>query len=273
MLSVDLFLLGYVWNVDLKTVARLLSGSPEVIRANVRDPIRNIGDPDLHGMGYSFSKLFSLFSLANEETFRIGITAAPIEDNFFTKYQEPNSILVTLFQTEEFCEESGRTKEEYLAHTILSQLLWAHYKARRPSAKYKDLFHKATRGCLFDSCYNKADIVIGLYACQIDPMCQGKLVEANVPESLVTGVERILNRIKTPSFLKAFQTGLQNPLFSFALGGLVFGLIINVLSSLVLGEFDSASDYYTAVLLLALAAFLVIGNYLKFLIASRRVRM
>ena len=215
MLSVDLFLLGYVWDVDLKTVARLLSGSSKVISTNVKDPIRNIGEPDLYGMGYSFSRLFRLFPTADKGTFRVGITAAPIEDNFFTKYQMTNSILVTLFQADEFCEKSGRTKEEYLAYMILCQLLWAQYKTRKPSADYNDLFHEATRGCLFDFCHNKPDIVIGLRVCQIDPMCKGKLVEANVPESLVGEAERILSCIRTPSFPKTFQMGLQNSLFSF----------------------------------------------------------
>jgi hypothetical protein len=273
VVTLRLFALGYVWDVDLKQVAKLLNSSTHVIKAEIEDSIRNIGEPDLYGMGYSYLCLFGVFPQSAKNTVRVGITTAPIENNFFTKTNGVDAILVSIFQIDEFCEKSGRTKEEYLTHTILCQVLWIQYKARKTSADYGDLFHEATRGCIFDFCYNKADIVVGLRTCQIDPMCKGKLVEANVPESLVSDAELILERLRTPTFLKALQMGLQNPAFSFLLGGLVFGLVVNVLSSLALGEFDSVSDYYIVALLLLLAIALITGNYIRVLTASKRAKM
>jgi hypothetical protein len=115
--------------------------------------------------------------------------------------------------------------------------------------------------------------VVGLQACLIDPICKGKLVEANVPESLVNQAERVLNRIRTPTFLKSLEKGLQKPLFSFLLGGLLFGLVINVLSSLALGDFDSPSDYYVVAILLLLMFLLILGNYLQMRMSSKKLHV
>lgn len=270
MLTLRLFKLGYVWGIDLKRAAKLINSSSRVIRAKVEDPVRNIGEPDLYGMGYSFERMFSLFPTQANGTVCIGVAAAPIEDNFFAKTSGFDSVLITLFQADEFCEKSGRTKEEYIVHTMLCQLLWLQYKSRRPLAAHNELFHEATRGCIFDFCYNKADIAVGLRACLIDPICKGRLIEANIPESLVSDAERVLERIRMPAFLESLRVGLQKPLFSFLLGGFLFGFIINVLASLALGEFDDTSDYYVVLLFASLAFLLILGNYIQMLISSRR---
>lgn len=262
MIHIDLFLLGYVWDFNLKAISGLLNGPSRVITASIQEPIRKIGEPNLFDMGYSDSSLFKLFPSKDDRTFQVGITAIPLEDNFFTRSEKPNSIAITIFQVDELCEKSGRTKEEYVVHTILCQLLWAQYKERRPSAGYDELFHLETRGCLFDVCRNKSDIVIGLRSCQIDSDCMDKLIKADVSEKIVREAKKILDRIRTPSFLQTFQLGMKNPLFSFILGGLVLGLFINVLSSLALGEFDSRNDYYIAAFLFILTILMILGNYL-----------
>ena len=268
MLTLRIFMLGYIWEVNLNDVAKLLASS-RTIKTSVEDAIRNIGEPEIHGVGYSYDRLFGLYPTSRNETIRVGITTAPIQDNFFANNNGRDAILVTLFQADEFCEKSGRTKEEYLAHTILCQLLWIQYKSRNPSADYSDLFHEDTRGCIFDFCYNKTDIAIGLRVCQIDPICKGKLVEGNIPETLVNDAERILKRMRTPTFMKSIQVSIQNPIFSFLLGGLILGLAVNVFSSLALGEFNTKSDYFVALFLLFLAIAMVVGNYIKILVSSK----
>jgi hypothetical protein len=246
IIKVAVFPLGYLWDFDLNKVVNNLNRASKRFETGIESPVRNIGNADLFGFGYSFKRLFSLFPQQTEYVIQIGITAVPIENNYYGYYEEgTNKIICTLFEMDEVCERAYTTREKYVSQAILTAILWNQYHNSQPDSDYMDLFHDDTRGCLFDFCGNKLDLVTGLRAKRIDSICRGKLIEGNVSEYLVEDVEEALNRMKTPSFWQSLHEGMKIPLFSFLLGGLIFGLLINVTSSLILGDFNSSTDYYT----------------------------
>jgi hypothetical protein len=271
MLKVYLFRLGYVGGVDFRRIANLVNRSQNVIEVTVGDAVPNIGDPDLYDIAYSRTHLCNLFPSIPGMDLRVGVTMAPLEGNFYTLTHDIDMIIITLFQTDEVSERAGRTMEEYIAQTMATELLWLQYKAQKPGSHFSDLFHQDTRGCIFDFVTAKPEKVHKLRSGRIDPMCQGKLVEANVPGSVVRAVGQIIERIQKPSLLESLAQGLQRPLFSLVFGSLVGGLAINTLSSLALGDFDSISDYYVVGFLVLLIVGLAIGNYIRTLRNSSRL--
>ncbi len=270
MLEIYTFKLGYVGDVDLNQVARLVNITPNIVHLTAGDSVPNIGEPNLYGFGYSRAHLFGLFPPADKGVIRVGITIAPVEDNFYTLTHGLDSIVVTLFQVEEICDKARRTKEEYIAQTIVTEVLWLQYKAQKSNSHFTDLFHQDTRGCIFDFVAYKPDKVHKLRSGRIDPMCKGKLVEANVPESIVRTVEQIIARIHRPTFFRSLAIGLQSPLFSLVFGGLLFGLIINLVSSLIVGEFGPASAYYIIAILVFLTLSLAVGNYIRMIVSASK---
>lgn len=272
-IEIIIFKLGFVGDIDLNRIVRLVSISPEIIKVRISDPIPNLGDPDIHGLGYSDECLFSLFPRRGENVIRAGIILAPIQGNFFTRTKNYDSIIISLFQRQEICNEAGRTLEESIALALTTEILSLQFLACKSEASYLDLFHQDTRGCIFDFVGHKPDMVYKLRAAQIDTICKGKLVEANVPETIVKTTEQILARIRKPSFLDTFRMGLQNSTFSFFFGGLFVSLVVNLLSSLFLEEFDSATDFYVLGALLLLIVAMVIGNYVWILHKSRKTKV
>jgi len=269
-LEILVFKLGYVGDVDMSRVTRLVNVSPTTIRLTIGDPVPNIGEPDIYGFAYSKDSLLRLFPAMDGGVIKVGVSLAPIEGNFYTHTNGHDSIIITLYQTEEICEKAGRTREEYIAQTIVTEFLWFQYKVRKPGSHYSDLFHQDTRGCIFDFVAHKPDKVHKLKTGNIDPMCKGKLVAANVPESVVKAIEKILAGIRRPTFFGSLARSMKNPLFSFVFGGLLFGLIINTTSSLALGEFDSSSDYYVVGILLFLVLAFAVGNYIWWIVSSTK---
>lgn len=265
MVKIYLFELGYAYGVNLRKAAKLINISPDIIRATIGDAIRNIGEPDLYGVAYSNSKAFGLFPELGDGTIRVGIIAMPIEGNFYYR-RRGDAVIITLSQIDEVCERSGRSKEEYIALTVLTAVLSMLYKAQKSAT----LFHNDTRGCIFDHCIHKPDKVQKLRLGLICPICKGKLVEANIPENILDTVERGLAQIRKPTFFRTFQTSMQKPFFSFVLGGLFLGLIINTISSLALGEFDSSADYLFVLTLIGLTLLLVLGNYVQAIVSNRK---
>lgn len=270
-LRIIVFPLGYLWGLELNKIVNKLNKVSKSFEISIGEPIRNIGNADLYGFGYSYKRLFSFFPKQGAETIQIGITSVPIEGNYFGNYEDgTNNIVCTLFEMDEVCEKADTTREEYVSQAILTAILWHQYKKSQPNAHHLDLFHDDVRGCLFDFCGNKLDLVTGLRAKQVDPICRGKLIGANVSENVVEEVEKALNRMRTPSFLQSIVEGMKIPLFSFLLGGLVLGLLISVTSSLLLGDFNSPMDYYTIAILSVIALFLVIGNFFLALRRSKK---
>lgn len=261
-LEIYLFKLGYVYDVDLHKVARLINVSPQIIYAVVGDPIRNIGAPDdMRGFAYS-DQIFDLFPKVTNGTIRVGIISAPIYNNFFSRVNGNNSVIISLNQSDELCQKAGKTKEEYITQSIISRMLWLLF---RDTYSDKDIYHDDTRGCIFDFCAQKNEKVHKLKASMIDPVCKGRLIEANIPESILHTTEKILKRLRIPSFGDVFLDSLQKPWFSFLVGGLIFGTIINVISSLILGEFDSLNDFLVALFLLTMVVIIIVVNYLNVL--------
>jgi hypothetical protein len=256
-IKIFIFKLGYVYGVDLNKVAQVMNVSSKTLHVSVGDPTRNIGSPDIGDVAYS-DRIFRIFPKVQDGTIRVGIISMPIMNNYFSRVNGSNSILISLHQSDELCQKSGKTKEAYIAQGILARVLGLMYLDSFPK---QDLYHDDTRGCIFDFCARKTEKVHKLRENMIDPICSGKLIEANVPESVLKTADKILQRLRKPSFMDILQDSFQKPLFSFIVGGLLVGVIVNASSSLILGEFDSSSDFIMSSILIGVAITIILVNY------------
>jgi len=262
MVKVIIFKLGYTADLDLNRVAKFINSS-KTIRITVGEPLQNIGSPDLYRIGYSIAHLSRLFPTEEErDSLRFGIISAPLELNYFSHTFDYNNIVISLHLSDEVCERAEVTKEQYVAYTILRQGMWAIYGKAKGTLDKSILFHNDTRGCLFDYCWNKLDIVAGLHCCWIDDICRGNMVEANISYSLIKDIENLLGKIRTPTLLDSFISALKRPFFSFIFGGVVIGALVNILSTVVLNGSNNPHDYYVLGSLLSLALLMITGNYI-----------
>lgn len=260
--KIYLFELGYIYGVNLKKVAKIVNINPDVIQTVVGDPVRNIGNPNLSGVAYSDDRIFSCFPKLINECVVIGIVSAPLKHNHYARQSDPNLVVISLYQAEEMCKRTDRTLEEYIAQDVVTRFLHFQYRYRKPSMEAAwEIWHEATRGCIFDFCTYKPDKLRKLQFGHIDDMCKSKLIEANVPESIISTVDSVLRNIHKITFLKFVRTQLQQPIFSVLFGGVIFGVIINLLSSLLLGDFDSKKDFTIAGIILLIALLMSVGYY------------
>jgi hypothetical protein len=256
---VYLFELGYSGDLDLKAIAKLINRCQQVIAVDVIEARRSIGEPDIDDIGYSCETLFSHFPPRNPGEVYIGVTVAPLEGNCYTLTPDMDSVIITLYQSQEVSEKASRTKEEYVAHTLVTELLVRHYRPRR--SELGRLYHDEVRGCIFDSTPRKSDKEHQLRSGHICTQCAAKLDKANVAASLVSAVTRVLARLQKPSLSRSLTLGLQRPLFSFVLGTLLGGLVINLFSTVLIGQVRDAIVPF--IVLLVLAAGLVGWNYVQ----------
>ena len=258
---VHLFQLGYSGDLDLRATAKLINSCQRVVSVDLLDARYAIGEPDVDALAYTRQRLFAGFPQRTAGEVYVGVTVAPIDGNFYTITQGVDSIVITLHQTQQVSEEAGRTKEEYVAQTLVTELLWLQYRQATGIVDFETLYHKQTRACIFDLVLQKSDKTYKLRSGHICPSCTSKLEQANVGSSLVSAVTSVLARVRRPSLPRSLTLGLQRPLFSFVLGTLLGGLVINLLSTVLIGQARAAIVPF--VVLLVLAAGLIGWNYLR----------
>lgn len=258
---VHLFSLGYSGDLDLRAVAKLINGCQDAISLELLDARHAIGQPDVDGLSYTRKTLFQAFPPRVPGEVHVGVTIAPIDGNFYTITQGCDSIVITLHQTQEVSEQAGRTKEEYVAQTLVTELLWLQYRQATGATDFEQLYHLQTQACIFDLVVQKPDKVYKLRSGHICAACAAKLAQANVGSSYQAAVTSVLSRVQKPSLVRSLTLGLQRPLFSFALGTLLGGLVINLFSTMLIGQ---ARDVIVPfAVLLVLTAGLVGWNYLR----------
>lgn len=123
MTRVGIFLAGYSeCNVD--AVVRILSRAESDFTFKAAGRIQTMGDPDIYGIGYSDDAVVGLIDQYRDQFDVCAIlTAAPIEDNFFTRTLALNTIITTSYQADELLEKSGRSLPEYYALAICAELV------------------------------------------------------------------------------------------------------------------------------------------------------
>lgn len=258
---VHLFQLGYSGDLNLKAVAKLINSCQRALSVDLLDARHSIGEPDVDAVAYTRQRLFASFPRRVPGEVYVGVTVAPIFGNFYTVTQGVDSIVITLHQTLEVSEDAGRTKEEYVAQTLVTELLWLHYRQATGIVDFEQLYHKQTRACIFDLVLQKSDKVYKLRSGHICPKCAEKLEQAKVGSSLVSAVTGVLTRVRQPSLVRSLTLGLQRPLFSFVLGTLLGGLVINLFSTVLIGQARDAIVPFAV--LLVLSTGLIGWNYLR----------
>lgn len=236
-------------DVDAVGCILSLAGSEYSFESGPR--IQTIGDPDLYGIAYSDEAILSLVDQYRDQFDVCAIlTAVPLEDNFFTRTVDLHTIIATSFQADELLDKSGRSLPEYYALAICQELVSFAFQ-RASGLHWSELYHRETRGCLFDFAGNKPDKIAKLKRLDICPQTIGLLAQHNVNDRTVTFVKTVLRRIRRPSVRKSVFTSITSPALGFVYGGVVIGFVVNVLSSLVLNTSPLSTQQTRFIWLLA----------------------
>ena len=196
---VHVFELGYSADIDLVASSKLINSCQQEIWVDVLVGRHHIGDPDVHARAYPKETLFKHFPARVPGEVYVGVTVAPIEGNLSTVTRDVDSIVLTLHRTQAVSAEAGRTKEEYVAQTLVTEWLWLQYRQATGDPDFGKLFHRRGRDCIFNLVLDKSEKVHKLRRGHICKQCADKLDRANVPASRVSAVRSVLSRVQEPS--------------------------------------------------------------------------
>lgn len=141
-------------------------------------------------------------NIDDSEEFRIFITEKPFNDKWFSHESYKFSVVSTNDWETKFAPPSLKA---YIAYQIAQSSI--SFAADLTEEMQMRMVHDRAEGCMFDFCYYKHDIKLGMIAGNICPQCQGILNRYGIQQNAVNAIERILHYIRSEAIGK---TIIQN---------------------------------------------------------------
>jgi hypothetical protein len=183
---------------------------------------------------------------SDKADFSIWVTFVPLKDNYFVRRLNSNRVILSYFEMYDILKRELIPVENLLLRTIYRHILiYLKYKRTIPSHESIlkiPFIHDDTRGCLFDMCVNKADVVFFLNKPNICKDCTGitNEVYANtikVGEHHINQIKKECEKkIKRGNYYKIVAFVKENPGWSFLLS-IAFGLLLNLSATLIYDAF------------------------------------
>ena len=133
----------------------------------------------------------------NDETYNIFITEKTFDDNWFSHEENNYSIISTSDWENIFAPPSLRA---YLMYQIVQASV--NFEADLSENMEMRMLHDKAEGCMFDFCYDKVDIKLGMISGTICPQCRSVLVRYGIEERALKAAERILQYVRAESIGK-----------------------------------------------------------------------
>ena len=190
----------------------------------------NLPDSDDFSWGYSDKQLLSLIQKSNTKAdIRLGIIDYPIEDNFFGRHLSDTVGVMTFYQTDKIFKEANLDLLNFVLSTIYQAIIL--FSCNSSILQGESPYHNEARGCLFDMCGIKEDIVIKASKPSLCHDCEAMMRKKLLNENFISQLKREFKFIKKPLFYRIFDWVKAHPVLS---------LVITVLSTIIINLVSNA---------------------------------
>lgn len=177
--------------------------------------------------GYTFKTLERLLTEGYDSStydMCIGFTDTIIEQNYYGKRLKGNNIyIISFYQVADLLKEENIDVFNFMLATIYRYVT-------RYNLNGKYLTHDETKGCLFDMCGDKTDIIYLTTAPFICEECMVKLKTCGVHMKYIQILEKEIKHIHKAHYYKIVDFIRAYPYLSLGIG-IITTIIINIVSN------------------------------------------
>jgi len=239
--------------------------------------IKKINLPRSDFWGYADETLKSIVKPSDSTDVTICFIDYPLVDNYFVRRFAGNLVVATFYETDEIFARGNIDLKNYVLITLLeSATLFLisgenceyHYsrhddeydrqfsgfnnntkrnsrhinessmKEATISPNFVDIHHDETRGCLFDMCGLKEEIIVQARNPKICYECEAKLRRILLPESFLFELKKELRQIKRHFYYRIGDCVKKHPILSLTIAAIAT-IILNLASSIIFRLFFS----------------------------------
>ncbi len=169
----------------------------------------------------------------------IYVVDIPLEDNHFTRILDNNRIVVTLYEITDILKDKKVPLENYIISQMYTYTLLVLLKTGKKVTMDDEMFmvHDARRGCLFDMCGIKREVVDSCLSPIICKECMGKLSLKGISQNDLIRIEKELKCLNRSWYYRIALLLKRHPIISLIISLLVT-LLLNVGANLILCIFS-----------------------------------
>jgi len=143
----------------------------------------------------------------------IGFIDYPIENNYFGRnLLDEKVFVVSFYQVAEILQSQNIDIFNFMLSTI--------YRYLTRNIVGKRIAHDETRGCVFDMCGNKNDIIYSCQKLMLCNECENIIKSSEVPENFIKLLKNEIKYIRKQRYYQIIDFIKRHPLFSIFIGAM-----------------------------------------------------
>jgi len=229
---VQLVTLGNLkYPVDFKFIENWKS---RIFQAHHIDEICVLPNTDNDDWSYSDKTISTLVTTDKNYNFTLGLINAPLENNYYVRWIEKTVIILSLHETAELLKESNLTIENFIIRNIY-EFCSIYLETSKNNISIDAIYnipHDETRGCLFDMCGNKADIVFSTEEPTICDQCKARISQSQLSKGFLSNLEKELSKIKKSLYYRLIDFIEKRPILAIVITALS-AIFLNLLSNML----------------------------------------
>lgn len=188
--------------------------------------------PDLDDYAYSDEKLKTYLvekqDYNKKEPYNLlfFIVDVPLANDCFSRIIGDDTIVVSYYQIKDILEAKGIPLENYLLSSLYTYVFL--YKCH-DSFSEDNIVHQVSRGCVFDYCGNKEDVINSCDRPKICDDCIKVLVEKHVPVGEILLANKEMKRIRR----NLFERLKRKPIIYTLIFSILLPLLVSIAASLI----------------------------------------
>ena len=198
--------------------------------------------PDLPNWGYSDRNLNA--NLPTPEGLDIGATLnetvqinifvldAPLQGNYYSRILDNDCIVVTYYQIREILYKEDIPLENFMLRLLYAySFIYMAKQGKHMSMSDEARFAHARKGCLFDMCGIKTEVIYSSVSPSLCGECENKL-NGKVQTSVINKVRKELKHIRKDVYHRVLSFLKNHPYLSLAISGLT-AIVLNLMANAI----------------------------------------
>ena len=190
--------------------------------------------------GYSDETLSELTKHPENADYTMCFIDYPLQGNFFVRRLSDKIGVATFFETSNIFNEANVDLRNYILLILYKAVVLS--KIGTTPEVIREQFHDETRGCLFDMCGLKEDIIVGATNPKICFDCEAVLRKTLLDAEFLGVLDRELKRIKKPLYFRITDWIKKHPILSLLIA-VSSTILLNLIASLI---YELLRNFFTS---------------------------
>lgn len=194
--------------------------------------VAQIQDAEGEDWQYTDEQLAMVLAPSPGADITLGLINAPLDDNYFLRRLPRNVAVLSLHEMAEIVQYNNFSLETFILREAYELTCLFKAEGRVPPTSELTWKHDDIRGCLFDMCSSKGDIVFSLQRPCLCSDCRNRFLCRQVDTKFLPTLDKELTRIQKTLYFRLSDWVRTHPIFTLVLTS-VFAISLNLVSSVI----------------------------------------